>query len=561
MKFFDELSHYAPNRLFFAIMLGIGAGISYASLIPIVINSIQRPNGLTYEPGAGSVIFFGILVDNANMALLFLVAILCILFFQTSAQLLLTLTSSDVTRKLRIELYRKLLKANLTDIEQVGSGRLMASLTSDVQTIVNGAKAVPDIIVNLFTIFGMLFFLWYLQAEVFVFVLQAIFIGILLYQIPLFLGNRAFFRSRRHVDNLHEGIKALTSGIKELKLNRKRQDNFVESQLIGNENQIIKNQKLGLVIITSTYNFGNMLALFVIGIVAFVLVNYQRINQETLISVFMVLLYITGPISVVLNSLPGLMMANISYQKLQNLQHGLQDEEYSLEVRPVPTWTSLHLNQLTYEYQVREGERKFIVGPIDLTLEKGEIVFIVGGNGSGKSTLSKLVSLYYKPTAGQICFDDTQVDSTNANSYRQTISAIFSDFFLFESILDAFTSGDDLKKVVDDFLQELDLAEKVSFDNGCFSTLKLSDGQRKRLALICAYLEDRDIYLFDEWAADQDPEFRKIFYTRLLPNLKLKGKLVIVISHDSQYFSTADKLVHMDNGKVLSITTRQGVKD
>ncbi|MFD1905689.1 ATP-binding cassette domain-containing protein [Paenibacillus rhizoplanae] len=64
---------------------------------------------------------------------------------------------------------------------------------------------------------------------------------------------------------------------------------------------------------------------------------------------------------------------------------------------------------------------------------------------------------------------------------------------------------------IDRYLKMLDLDGKVSIDNGRFSTLKLSGGQRKRLALLICYLEDRPIYLFDEWAADQDPEFRKFF--------------------------------------------------
>ncbi|MCF6437896.1 cyclic peptide export ABC transporter [Pseudoalteromonas luteoviolacea] len=555
MKFFDELSHFSPNRLFVSMVLGVIAGISYAMLIPIVTNSLQQPHNLSYQEEGSKAQFWGVQVDNENMALLFFLAIVCILICQTVSQVMLALISSDVTRNLRIEIYKKVLRAKMSSTEQVGSSRLMASLTSDVQTIVGGAKAVPDIIVSLFTLLGMLIFLLYLQVEVFVFVIQCIFLGVILYQVPMFFGNKAFFKSRKHVDNLHDGIRSLSSGIKELKLNKNKKDNFVETELLENEDLIIENQKLGLTIITAALNFGNMIALFVLGIVAFVFVNYHQIDQQTLIAVFMVLLYVTGPIGSILNGLPSLMMANISYQKMQTLLVELEDEGYHDKVSEVPAWSTFSLTGVLYNYDSGDNDRQFSVGPVDLTFKKGEVTYIVGGNGSGKSTLSKLITLHYQPAGGQVLFDSVPVDVGNANSYRQMISAIYSDFHLFETVLDSYAQGEELQLLVNDYLVKLDLADKVTFSNGRFSTLKLSDGQRKRLALLNAYLEDKDMYLFDEWAADQDPEFREIFYTQLLTDLKSRGKLVIVITHDDQYFDQADRLIRMDKGKVVSEST------
>ena len=87
--------------------------------------------------------------------------------------------------------------------------------------------------------------------------------------------------------------------------------------------------------------------------------------------------------------------------------------------------------------------------------------------------------------------------------------------------------------------------------DGVFSTTRLSRGQRKRLALVTAYLEDRPIYLFDEWAADQDPLFRRVFYQRLLPELKRRGKTVVAVTHDDRYFDAADQLIKLEEGKVV----------
>ena len=81
-----------------------------------------------------------------------------------------------------------------------------------------------------------------------------------------------------------------------------------------------------------------------------------------------------------------------------------------------------------------------------------------------------------------------------------------------------------------------------------FSTTHLSHGQRQRLALLGAYLEDRPIYVFDEWAANQEPQFRNIFYRQILPELKARGKLAVVISHDDRYFDVADRLIRLTSG-------------
>jgi putative ATP-binding cassette transporter len=71
---------------------------------------------------------------------------------------------------------------------------------------------------------------------------------------------------------------------------------------------------------------------------------------------------------------------------------------------------------------------------------------------------------------------------------------------------------------------------------------------------MAAYLEDRPVYLFDEWAADQDPLFKEMFYREFLPELKSRGKTVIVITHDDRYFPVADRIIKLENGQVTTFT-------
>lgn len=185
---------------------------------------------------------------------------------------------------------------------------------------------------------------------------------------------------------------------------------------------------------------------------------------------------------------------------------------------------------------------------MNLTFHPDELVFIVGGNGSGKSTLAKLIIGLYVPETGEIKLDGQLINKENREWYRQHFSVIFSDFYLFDRLLGIGISNLDLQ--AKEYLEQLHLDRKVKVENGSLSTTALSQGQRKRLALLTAYLEARPIYLFDEWASDQDPFFRDIFYKQILVNLKQQGKIVIVISHDDRYFHLADRIIKLDYGKV-----------
>jgi putative ATP-binding cassette transporter len=214
------------------------------------------------------------------------------------------------------------------------------------------------------------------------------------------------------------------------------------------------------------------------------------------------------------------------------------------------SWGRLDLVGVTHRYRRENEEESFLLGPVDLSFEPGELVFLVGGNGSGKTTLAKLLVGLYTPESGTICLNGRPVCDADREHYRQHFAAVFGDFYLFERLVGL--GRPDLDAQAADYLRHLRLDHKVTVRDGTFSTTDLSQGQRKRLALLTAYLEDRPVYLFDEWAADQDPLFKKLFYTQLLPELKARGKAVLVISHDERYFGGADRLVRLDYGKLVA---------
>jgi len=215
--------------------------------------------------------------------------------------------------------------------------------------------------------------------------------------------------------------------------------------------------------------------------------------------------------------------------------------------------TALELNKielkgLRFNYQGQQSDDAFGVGPIDLTLNQGEVLFVVGGNGSGKTTIIKLLCGLYPPSGGELHVNGKSLAIHDYQAYREMFSAIFGDFHLFKRLYGIENINHTL---LESLLEETHLAKKTHFDGEGFTAVNLSTGQRKRLAYITSYLENKQIFIFDEFAADQDPSFRQLFYRTLLPELKRQGKTVIAISHDDNYFDACDRIVKIDYGQIV----------
>ncbi|MFT4928931.1 MAG: putative ATP-binding cassette transporter [Phenylobacterium sp.] len=558
MKLFDAFSKQAPNKVFISILLGMLSGVSYAFLIPIVLGAITiDPSGVVQAESTVRTIW-GIEVTNYKVAGLFLFICLFILFTRTTSQVMLTRVSIDLCTELRLNLYKRIMSASIDVLENLGSAKLLATITTDVGRIVGGARQIPDLLINGVTIIGLLGFLLYLNSNVFVFVLGAIFFGMVTYQLPIIVSNSYFYKSRKKVDDLLKSINGMIYGAKELKLNEVKSKVYLEEVLKENEFAVRDAEKSGSTIVRAAANYGDMISFFVIGIVAFVFINYESISSEELVGVVMALLYITGPIALMIGTIPIIINARISLNKVNKIFEEIPVEDINQEIFELEPWTQIHFKGVTYQYPKQDQLDGFRVGPIDFSIDKASVTFIVGGNGSGKSTMSKLLTLHHKPGGGSIYFGDTEVDSHSTKSCRQLIASIYSDYYLFDRLLDG--DHEDQKADMDRYLKELGLDNKVTIENGMFSTVDLSDGQKRRLALLVSFLEDKALYLFDEWAADQDPMFKEFFYHTVLRQLKERGKAVVVISHDDRYFDVADKILVMENGLLIDcITDRETI--
>lgn len=472
------------------------------------------------------------------------------------SQVMLASFSQGAIAELRRGLIHKILSVPLRDLEQIGTPRILVALTDDVFNITQALMAIPIISVNVAMLLGGAVYLGWLSWKILLTVFGLIIIGGVGYRLFVASAYRCLHVARDEQDKLYSYFRALTEGIKELKLHRNRRGEFLTKNIqaateIHQQHNVAAETRF---IAAQTWN--HFLYFAVIGLILFVAPVMGTFSQKTLTGYVLATLYLMGPLAGVLSSFSLFARAEIALQKVEKL--GVSLSEHSTEVCAIDntdtevTFEKLELAGVVHSYHVEHEDSNFVLGPINLTFRPGELVFLVGGNGSGKSTLAKIITGLYLPEAGEIRLDGAPVTHKNRDEYRQLFSAIFADFYLFENLLGLKNS--DLDEQAKVYLKQLHLHHKVKVANGALSTTAVSQGQRKRLALLTAYLENRPIYLFDEWASDQDPYFKRIFYTELLPDLKARGKTVLVISHDDKYFDIADRLIKLDYGKIVTET-------
>jgi putative pyoverdin transport system ATP-binding/permease protein len=517
-----------------AVLTGGVSGACSARLIALINDAVNRN-----QPSATTLL--------GSFAGLVLVVVITGIISQVS----LIHLSQGAIFELQLRLSRKILSSSLRHLEELGASRLLAALTDDIQSVSGAIFVIPFLCIDIAIVIGCLIYLSWLSWPVFLVMLGFLVVAVFSAQFLISKGDRFIALGREQQDRLFKHFGAITEGIKELKLHQKRRQAFLSQELQSTAAARRRYRAAGLNIFAIATNWGQFLFFFTIGLLLFGLPQLAAINTSILSGYILTMTYLMLPLRSILEMLPNLSTASVALNKIEALGLSLasQSEENSTVQKNLnSSWKLLKLVAVTHSYRGEQEKHNFILGPINLVFYPGELVFIVGGNGSGKSTLAKLITGLYFPESGEIKIDNQPINKQNIEWYRQQFSVLFSDFYLFDSLLGLETPNLDTQ--VEKYLVQLQLDHKVQVNNGVLSTTSLSQGQRKRLALLTAYLENRPIYLFDEWASDQDPVFKEIFYTQLLPELKNRGKTVLAITHDDRYFHLADRIIKLDYGQV-----------
>ncbi|MBU6399950.1 MAG: cyclic peptide export ABC transporter [Verrucomicrobia bacterium] len=536
MNLMRFLLRSARGMVLLTALVAALSGACNAGLIALVNTALNRAGH------AGSTLLWGFIALGLGKLLNNLLS-----------QVLLIRFSQGLIARLRQDLVRKILTVPLRHLEEIGTPRLMVALTEDVLAITQALLGMPAFGVNVAILLGGAAYLTWLSWKVLLALCGFILCGFCGYRLLIRRGFHRLNLAREVEDHLFSHFRGLTEGIKELKLHRNRRRAFLSRNIQTTTDAYRRHNVAAELHFIIADNWSHLLFYSMIGFILFLLPLHDHITPQAMTGYIVTTLYLMGPLAGVMGSLSVFGRANVALQKVEQLgalltAHATDESAVGLP-EPPTTFKQLDLLGVTHSYHRESEDSHFVLGPIHLTFHAGEVVFLVGGNGSGKTTLAKLITGLYPPETGAIHLDGTPITNQNRDDYRQLFSAVFADFHLFDSLLGMETPNLDAQ--ARHYLTQLHLHHKVKVRNGTLSTTALSQGQRKRLALLTAYLENRPFYLFDEWASDQDPLFKEIFYTQLLPELKARGKTVLVITHDDKYFHRADRFLKLDYGKLV----------
>jgi putative ATP-binding cassette transporter len=534
MKLLRFLLHGSWVIALLATVLGLLGGASNAGLLVLINAALHNTATSTVLLVAG---FIGLGFARVACA--------------GVSQYLLSVFAQKTTTELRRDLCHKILNTPLRQLEKVGIPSLMVAMTEDVSAVSQALRAIPSVAVDIAMLLGCIVYLGWLSWPTLLTMFAVTAVGILFHKGLLRRAFRSLRLAREEENTLFHHFRALTEGIKELGIHRGRRETFLSKNIYRCTEAFQNHNIQASTRFVFAYAWNQFFFIILVGLVIVFLPTLKNITSQVLTGYVLTILYLMGPLRQFMNTLPTFGRADIALKKIENLGLSLSPAasqgDSVVKTAPARPWKQLELRDVHFAYRQDGRDGDFTLGPIDFVLRPGETVFVVGGNGSGKSTLAKLFVGLYAPEGGEIRLDGQPITDENREWYRQHFSVVFSDFYVFEDLLGLDSPNLDAR--ARDYLALLQLDHKVQVRDGALSTTALSHGQRKRLALLTAYLEDRPIYVFDEWAADQDPQFKKIFYTQLLPELKASGKGVLVITHDDRYFDLADRIFKLDYGK------------
>lgn len=493
--------------------------------------------------------------EEANGRYLAMFAVAIVLYVTTQRQIMFRSITQveELLDGIRVRVAERLRSSELQDLEQMGRAEILGVVARATQTISQAASTLAVALQAIIMVTFSVIYLASLSPTAFFITVGMSSIGIYIYLQRQKALNVLLIQAQASEDEFLGLLTHLIDGFKEIKL-RLARGLSVFSHLKGTSTKVKRLKTTTGHEFSGQIVFAQLTFYMLLAGVVFLLPRVSAEYSQVVLQLTTAILFIIGPLSTIVGSIPVFASANVAADSILKMEQRLVTTEKPRNPK-VPNvspylvpFSNIVIDEAAFSYPIRGTVDSFKLGPISLEVNAGEILFIVGGNGSGKSTLLKNLTGLYFPQTGSVSLDNVTLTPETADWYRSHFSAVFGDYHLFTRL---YGLEDVSNERVNELLELLQISDKTAFENGQFSTLDLSQGQRKRLAMLVALAEDRPILVLDEWAADQDPPFRRFFYEELLPMLRDDGKTIVAVTHDDKYFGCADRVVKMDYGAIV----------
>ncbi|WP_295151547.1 ATP-binding cassette domain-containing protein [uncultured Campylobacter sp.] len=508
-------------------------------LAMLALNAIYSGSGILILSFINKYLLDGAERGGRIIALFFALLALFLLLSVLS-RIMLCKMENDFVFDLRTKIIKQIIDTKFERIEAASKANLLASLSSDISRLTEGFMRISELIQGAMIVLFCGIYVLYIAPMMFAFLF--VWIG------ALMIFNRFLMKKvmqnydlyRQNEDVLYKNYAAAIEGHKELSLSLAKAKSLYENDFLPNAQNLRQSSLRAEVYGAFASNFMNVMMLGAVGFVLYFGLSGGKAGLANAVTIALTVLFLRAPLMMLIFSLPSVLRAKIAYAKIKELN--LDPFVQGFELAQMQPWRSLELKNVGFSYP----GGKFGIKGVNLQLNAGETVFLVGENGSGKSTLFMILAGLYTPQAGEILADGAALKPSDLRAYSNNISAVFSDFYLFD-----YATGD--ADIAREWLALTHLQDKVELKVAKFSTTSLSSGQRKRLALVSVLMDGRKFLMLDEFAADLDPQFRAEFYERILPELKSRGYTIFAISHDDKYFGAADKIYKMQRGEISRI--------
>ena len=461
-------------------------------------------------------------------------------------------STQNLMHAFKLRIMSQVLKSDLKTIDSIGRPWILQTLVRDTQTVSQSVLNLVQIAQSGSTIFFLMIYLAIVSFPAFVMIFIASCLMFILVSKRLSETNKVFKSAWHQEGENFQIFSDFMDGFKEIKMNSRRAAEISHEMVQeSRKTKFMKTEAMFAMVNTSTTP--QLLFYLLVAVAVFVLPVLIKDYSQSVQSVTTSIMFLVGALGGVVQNIPAIAQANASAEELFQLEEKLNKikvDDSDNEDQDPPIMQSLELRNVIYHYdEAKNQASSFVLGPISYTFEAGKIYFVRGNNGSGKSTLIRILIGLYEPSAGGLYVNGDLVKQPSTLAYRNLFSVVFSDFYLFKKLYGIYLANDE---VVDAAIDLLEMGDKIKIENRVISDIHLSTGQKKRIALITAILEDRQVIVLDEWASDQDPEFRKYFYQFILPELQRRGKTIIAITHDDQYYHLSDSIFEISKGVLIN---------
>lgn len=468
---------------------------------------------------------------------------------------------SEVQRALaalRISIASRFACTSFAAVGKLGMGTLQGAIGDDVIAVGEGAVALIATVRGIAAVTCVAAYALYTATNVAALTLGSIVLAVLGIVAAHAYASRQSTLRRDALHQLHHGLEGLALGRRELLLNAARREAFERE---GVREPLGRVRRASWRAWTAASAPGLLASTFVLAAIGYIAVgDFGAIGTEGRLGVAMIMLYIVAELEALQHNWPKVMTGEVALERIGQLDEAARTE-YPLEATGslstfrATEFRSLEWRDIRLSYALAGGDR-FEVGPVSLGISPGEIVFLTGANGAGKSTIVRGALGLHPLDDGAIRLDGHDVVAEDLERFRQLFSYVPAAPCVFDT-LPGITIDDEVLAIGTRWITRLGLDGVVSITAAGLSTTDVSSGQFKRLALLAAALERRPVIVLDEWAAEQDPEWRARFYNDILPAWRAEGRAVLAITHDDRYFPTADRVLVLVDGHFTE--AREGV--